>query len=124
MFNNVGRKIQVIAVVLCTLGIIGSLVLGISLCIISVISGILAMLLGCISSIILSIVVYGIGVAAENTEIIKANMLKSEPLTNHQAGKTVNTMKIESKDGRRSCPNCFSAVSNKDSVCPYCGKKL
>ena len=76
MFNNVGRKVQVLAKVMCWLGIIASVIYGIVLIAAGsransgagLLTGILTMAVGSLASWLSSLATYAIGEAAEYAE--------------------------------------------------------
>ena len=132
MFENVGEKLKVIARILGILGIIASVVGGIFLFKYSVVIGFLTIICGGIVAWINSMIIVGIGLAAEHSEnggYIANNKHSSgnETFSRFVAevkNKSSSSPKAKNKDGRCSCPNCFSAVSNSDTSCPYCGTRF
>ena len=68
MFENVGEKLQSIAIISCVLGIIGSIVVGAVLFEVSVIMGLVIIVVGCLGSWISSLAIYALGLCAENAE--------------------------------------------------------
>ena len=61
MFNNIGDKIQIWAIVLTVMGMIGSIIYGALYMQVSVTYGLLIMIFGCIGSWISSFLIYGFG---------------------------------------------------------------
>lgn len=67
MFDNIGGKLKTVAVVVCVLGIILSVVYGVMLFSSSFVSGLLAMVLGALLSWLSTLTLYGFGVLIEET---------------------------------------------------------
>lgn len=78
MFSNIGGKIKNLAMVLCGIGISGSVLLGILL--ISnraAVPGIIFMIVGSLFSWVGSFVLYGFGQLVENSDRMASNAAKS-----------------------------------------------
>ncbi len=89
MFNNIGGKIKVLAKVLCWVGIVLSVLMGILMMAngnnasftvngsyvsgSGVVAGILIIILGCLGSWVGSFFAYGFGQLIENTDAIRSN---------------------------------------------------
>ena len=76
MFNNIGSKVKIVAVVLFVLGIIGNIVSGIIIVVMvnsiwGAYIGPLVIIIGFFFSWALALVVYAIGEIADNTDYIK-----------------------------------------------------
>lgn len=75
MFDNMGRKIKILAMGICWVGIISSLVVGVILFLgheTLTVPGIIVMVVGPISSWVGSFVLYGFGQLVENSDILVA----------------------------------------------------
>lgn len=82
MFSNIGGKIKKLAIILCILGMIGSIVYAI-ICFTSsnryqdlTLTGVLILVLGCLTSWISSFFVYGFGELIERTVSIDNRLAK------------------------------------------------
>lgn len=143
MFNNIGGKIKTVAQVICWLGIIGSIILGIAT--ISEVDetlGILIILLGPLFSWISSFITYGFGQLIENSDILVEQGKKGEYTTSHivssikalsgEAKPTATASKksvvtapntvIEKPE--KICPNCKQPISTDSAFCTKCGFNL
>ena len=79
MFDNIGEKIKTLEQVICTPGIIGSLIGGIALISVDmIIVGIIVLICGPIFAWIGSFGLYGLGQLIENTDILVAQNEKTE----------------------------------------------
>ncbi len=79
MFNNIGDKIKIVAVIISTLGIIFSVIAGLVFLTTSTLIGILIILLGSLLSWVSTFLLYGFGQLIENSDIIRQHLLKSAP---------------------------------------------
>ena len=82
MFNNIGKKIKTLAVVICWIGIVGSVLAGIIMCVSDedmIIFGLLTMIAGALISWIGSFFMYGFGELIDKTAEIAANTRKEQP---------------------------------------------
>ena len=72
MFNNIGKKVKIMAQVICFIGIVAWIIVGISYCLHwrAFFTGILVAILGSFLSWLSSLALYAIGHIAENTEAI------------------------------------------------------
>ena len=153
MFNNIGRKIKVFAIVSFILGIIASIVFGI-ICIVLgnqissnsygaekeagtelVTYGITFLITGCIGSWLGSLTTYGFG------ELIEQNQMQTALLQNinHKLGNTGNSTPVyippqshrnlpsaqstPTTSGQVRCENCTELYSTSEPRCPFCGHK-
>ena len=81
MFNNIGGKIKVVAMTLCIIGIVFSVIAGFALIIAdesTMLSGILLIIVGPIASWIGSFMTYGFGQLVENSDILVRQGYKCE----------------------------------------------
>ncbi len=91
MFNNIGHKIKTLAKVLCWVGIVFSVIVGIAImttgngsltingtpaAVSPAVIGIIYMVIGCVASWIASFFAYGFGQLIENSDEIKKNTAK------------------------------------------------
>ena len=141
MFNNIGKKLQVLAIVSFILGVIVSVISGLIYCIMgSTMVGILVIIFGSLGSWIGSWSIYALGLVAENSEnqladliLIKTKLrsleLKSAaPVPIKSVTKNTTLPKASSKQegipkGQVRCPDCSETFSATESRCPYCGYK-
>lgn len=72
MFENIGDKIKTLAVVLCVLGMIASVIWGIVLFFSSFLSGLLVLAVGCLCAWTGSFTLYGFGELIEETQRSRA----------------------------------------------------
>ena len=109
MWNNIGRKLQGLAMIVCFVGIIASIVLAIvvwnqnSRYQPTVITGILYMVIGCLASWIGSWAMYGLGIVVEHVE---------------NGGTISNTM--ESKGGIPTSDGGVRMTNTSYWICPKC----
>ncbi len=89
MYNNIGKKIKVLAKVLAWIGIAASVISGLAMIIASsrvggpmALTGILAMVLGSLLSWVSSFVLYGFGEIVENSALIAGK--KESPSGNRE----------------------------------------
>ena len=139
MFDNVGSKVKVLAVVGCILGIIGSVILGV-IAIFSgqLLLGIVYIVVGILISWLSSLTTYAIGESAENTESIlntltKINWNQSQsqsqnqsqsPNQNQNKNQSIETNSINFLDfdnGNWTC-SCGSKNNAMANFCPVCHK--
>lgn len=76
MFNNIGAKIKTAAKVLCWIGIVACVIIGIVMMVASkqtVLTGLLVMIVGSLASWISSFMMVGFGQLVENSNVIAAN---------------------------------------------------
>lgn len=81
MFNNIGGKIKVVAMTLCIIGIVFSVIAGFALIVAdesTMLSGILLIIVGPIASWIGSFMTYGFGQLVENSDILVRQGYKRE----------------------------------------------
>lgn len=90
MFKNIGRKIKMLAKVICWAGIVLSILMGIALAItltftnqdlliLAIVSGVLYAALGALISWIGTFVLYGLGQLVDNTDNLVAAQQQSLP---------------------------------------------
>ena len=95
MWDNIGRKLQSLAKVVCWLGIIGSVIMGIIIMAqnqSTIVTGLLYLVLGCLASWIGSWAMYGLGLVVEYVE----NRGEIPSFSNNPAGNT-NTAKTDAE---------------------------
>lgn len=141
MFNNIGKKLKTLAEIVCTLGIVASIL---SAFVIwgqnsrynsTIFIGILVLVLGSLSSWIGSFFTYGFGELIENLETLHADNLKIQSLLNSNQNfseqKKENSTPyntIETKQAEQSTPvvstdETYEVESTMGMiVCPVCGK--
>ena len=142
MFDNIGKKIKVFAIVSFILGIIASIVFGI-ICIVLgnqissnsygadkeagtelVTYGITILISGCIGSWLVSLTTYGFGELIEQNQIqttllqnINRN-LNNSPQSQRRLPST-QSKTIANRQVR--CENCTETYSISEPRCPFCG---
>ena len=139
MFDNVGSKVKVLAVVGCILGIIGSVILGATAMFSGQLPlGIVYIVVGILISWLSSLTTYAIGESAENTESIlntltKINWNQSQsqsqnqsqsPNQNQNKNQSIETNSINFLDfdnGNWTC-SCGSKNNAMANFCPVCHK--
>ncbi len=146
MFNNIGSKLKALAMAVCALGMLASLIFAISLWIQNnsvqgtIFTGIVVLVLGCLASWIGSFFTYGFGELIENTDEIKRKLydpknspahsvpvIEQEEKVNGQvitSYKTVEEINREKKildEGGWKCPVCKRINHSYVSTCT-CGK--
>lgn len=125
MFDNIGGKIKNLAVVICWVGIILSIIIGISLMgLLEEIGfvGIIVMIVGSLFSWIGSFFMYGFGQLIENSDklvngIVKAN--KDIKKKSHQKNDDVEKME---NIGEWECPKCGNIWAGNVDFCT-CGEE-
>lgn len=111
MFDNIGGKIKVTAQVICWVGIIISVLIGLAS---FENGGIVLIILGSLSSWVGSFVLYGFGQLIENSDVL-VELKKSES---------------EGEKGGRitHCPHCNKRIVIPESidnpVCPWCEEEV
>lgn len=111
MFDNIGGKIKVTAQIVCWVGIIISVILGL---ISFENGGIIVIILGSLLSWVGSFALYGFGQLIENTDIL------------------VELKKNENKSGSEetvtNCPHCHKRIAIPEGtvspVCPWCKENI
>lgn len=107
MFNNIGRKVKIMAVIFCLLGIVASVTLAFVLISNEKTSwtGFLILFIGPFSSWLSSLALYAIGQSAENTDEMMrkvqefiAQQGKSETTENTEVKSQENTLKLPNYD--------------------------
>ena len=101
MFSNIGGKIKKLAIILCILGMIGSIVYAI-ICFTSssryqdlTLTGVLILVLGCLTSWISSFFVYGFGELIERTVSIDNRLAKDAGRGVRSRADTLRQMRAE-----------------------------
>ena len=133
MFDYIGSKVKVLAVVGCILGIIGSVILGVT----AIFSGqsplgIVYIVVGILISWLSSLTVYAIGESAENTESILNTLTKINWNQNQNQSQNQNQNKNQSietnsinfldfDNGNWTC-SCGSKNNAMANFCPVCHK--
>ena len=119
MFENIGGKLKILAVVEVILGVLGSVICGLSAIVNEmVLTGIIIMVVGGVSSWMGSWMAYGIGEAVENSEAILRRLRQSESVQNPAcAPKTAP--KVAGPDEWKC--ECGRVNKNYVTTCP-CGK--
>lgn len=135
MFDDAGGKIQGFASILCVLGIIGSVILGLLMMNPrngSLLTGILTIVIGSATTYISCLLMYGFGQLIENTDalvkkqnsaITKGNTHSEKQSTNYlQEAALKYTTPSSSKEIIKRCPDCGDIV--KAGKCEMCGKEV
>ncbi len=85
MFTNVGEKIKKVTVVMCIIGMVISIVVGILLmCLGDFISGLLVAVLGCIFSWLSSLFCYALGSIEDNLRVLTDIACEKALVENHK----------------------------------------
>lgn len=129
MWENIGRKLQSLAKVLCWIGIVISVISGIVIMAQSnryqstILTGILYIVVGCLFSWISSWALYGLGIVVEYVESNKG----SSTYTDTSAGYAFHG--IKTSDGGTitsgsywTCPGCQTRNPMSKVTCKQCGK--
>lgn len=117
MFKNIGKKIKTLAKVICIVGIVASVILGISMILTStqtgygIIIGIVYLLLGPLFSWIGSFALFGFGELIDNSK--KSLDIQKQILEKIGEKQTANKKAWK-------CSKCGFDVSNDYSYCPFC----
>ena len=119
MFENIGSKLKILAVVEVILGVIASIISGFSaIANEMVLVGVIIIVVGSVASWVGSWVTYGIGEAVENSEAILRRLRQSESVQNPAcAPKTAP--KVAGPDEWKC--ECGRVNKNYVTTCP-CGK--
>ena len=130
MFQNVGKKMQALAVLFYILGIIGSIVWGIVLCAGgAVLLGLVVIAFGWIGSWISVLGVYGIGIVVEDAERARSNTasysgaISKTPSCNNASNQIKHLSADQAKKEGR-CSFCGTMNSAYDTRCSGCGAQL
>ena len=139
MFDNIGEKIKGLAVVLCILGMIASVILGLTILSASFWLALLTIAAGCVGSWIGSFCLYGFGELIEetsanrqiNAEILKCLKGEGDAETSKIADAfkrassvgsyTIPGAKAASADSWR-CKKCNSINHRTQQYCANCGE--
>lgn len=125
MFNNIGQKIKILAIVSAGLESIGSIVAG--LCMEDGTLGVLIAGSGVILSVFSLFLLYGFGELIENTSIIIGLVKKLNDRSMTLSVKDSNIQTVSNNKSQKSqkhCPYCFHEIGQADILCNYCGRKL
>ena len=135
MFDYIGSKVKVLAVVGCILGIIGSVILGVTTMFSGQLPlGIVYIVVGILISWLSSLTTYAIGESAENTESILNTLTKinwnqnqnqsQNQNQNQNKNQSIETNSINFLDfdnGNWTC-SCGSKNNAMANFCPVCHK--
>ncbi len=151
MYDNIGGKIKILAEVVCWIGIIACVIIGIVLIAISedlVLAGILIAVGGAILSWVSSFILYGFGQLVENSDIMAEQSARNNEKYNKQVQHQqkqqykdkIKKVKAMIDDNNISednyvdilCPNCKEPLSytkqemndNKTLICPMCDAEI
>ena len=132
MYENIGKKIKILAQVILGLGISSCVILGLYICFATKefnAYGLLCILIGSISSLIITWLIYGFGELIERVSSIdkKASTYSNLGLVGQQVAnienkkenENINTNVRRNVVHRWRCSNCNKMIS--EDVCPYCG---
>ena len=136
MFDDIGGKIRTLAVLLCVIGVIASVLVGGMILFAgnnaaTIITGLLVVILGCLASWGASLLVFGFGKSVENSQLIADRLSAIE-----QQGRRLSTLLAAQQPAERQVENpaqqtAPTAVERsapqrmpnpvKSWVCPQCG---
>ena len=136
MFDNIGQKIKKLATVICWIGIVFSVMIGLTFMRASILTGFTIAALGALSSWIGSLFTYGYGQLIENTDILVQKKRANEKKKRDSITKTKyeliddNIQEYEYID--MLCPHCSKRLSftksdyinNEFLTCPYCDNEI
>ena len=151
MFDNIGRKIMTLAKIICWLGIIPCVIVGIALILYDdnlIFAGVLTIVFGAVFSWIGSFLLYGFGQLIENSSIIAKDFVRK----NDKHSKKEQKKEEENRKNRFEkiqqmlndasvaedeyidiyCQNCGESLSftkldfasNDEMICPVCDAKI
>lgn len=132
MFDNIGEKIKALAAVICIVGMISFVILGVTLFDTSFWLALLTIVAGCLGSWTGSFCLYGFGELIEETTL---NRIASEKIMklleqseNKEASKVQKTMydiklgaTTSAGDGAWTCKNCGTENGRLAVFCRNCG---
>lgn len=134
MFKNVSGKIKDFAAILCWIGIVLSVIIGIVVMADNTMVGVAVATVGSLSAWIVSYLVYGFGELVENSKKTADN---SETIKTYLMGVARNKAPevkpqfsgSEKTDSnlKKVCPNCKNAITgylDHDAFCPWCGSRM
>ena len=141
MFHNIGKKIQILAILCTILGCLISVAGAIACwCLKLIWEGFLVLIGGCLLSWVGSFILYGFGElivqttnAAEgiqNLQMSSDSQTSDTPNDTGRNGINDDTFRTDedldpiNMPNRDECPSCFSKIGPNDVECPYCGYKL
>lgn len=124
MFDNIGGKIKVLAMVGCLIGTVASLILAGNILIDGLIGeksdglwvGFVILIAGPLLSWIGSFTLYGFGQLVENSDILVENQEE-----NLQMQKTAAAQNVKKQPGKKwKCTQCGMEIVSDYNYCPYC----
>lgn len=138
MFSGIGDKIKTVAMVLCIIGIITSVAVGVQLIGESFMTAVLTIVIGCLTAVVSTMCLYGFGELIEETarnrqinEEILRNLRKlqnpeAEP-TGEERAAAIGTHEIQGggvywPDGHWNCRKCGAENKREDRFCKACGE--
>lgn len=149
MFDDIGSKIKGLAKVLCWVGIVVSVIMGIVVMCIEnpidydsylILPGLLIMVFGSLLSWVSSFFVYGFGQLIENSDILVSQGIKRQPEKSDSKNQnekittktkpTIETVKstmiegLLNDEGKIICPICGFAQDSNRKCCWKCGAKF
>ena len=131
MFNNIGEKIKALAVIICWIGIILSVICGLAIMVIakgasdSFFVALLIIAFGSLGSWIGSFFMYGLGQLIENSDVLVENtnilIVQNEKKANgtHPSHSNISPAFESNTIHKWRCPKCENVID--ETVCPYCG---
>ena len=135
MFDNIGGKIKTLASVICVVGMIGFIILGLLMTNESGLLGVLIIVLGVIGSWTGSFCLYGFGELIEDTHrnrqigelLLKAyngpgNASDGATRAASVGSYTIPKMKNDSSGDSWRCSNCNAINHRTQQYCAACGK--
>ena len=140
MYNNIGNKIKILAQIICVLGVVASVILGLVICFTTDefnVIGLLYILIGSILSWISTLTMYGFGELIEKVCVIEKKVVISKSnifikTENSSTENLINTTSQKEKETKETkgtgfvkhkwrCSNCNNMIS--EETCPYCGQQ-
>ncbi len=126
MFDNIGQKIKTLAMVVCYIGIVASVLIGLTMLVSDdPLNGLLIGGLGALGSWVGSFALYGFGQLIENTD--KLVLLSKRAGGSHEADAALPQVRV-AEPKATCCPHCQGKITiPEDAVegdCHWCGKKL
>ncbi len=100
MFKNIGGKIKVLSIVVCSIGMIFSIIYG------SLFNSLVIIILGCLASWVSVFTLYGFG------HLI------------NQVDRLVEKSEVSINNKLTNCPKCGAVVYDEDRFCQKCGNNL
>ncbi len=114
MFDNIGRKIQGLAVIVFTISFIGSIILGIYLMdYLSILAGVLVILLGALASYLAVMLLYAFGTLVDDVSAIRMHRQYTPNYTSNDGwrpyGSTGAQTSAVAGNGYTMCSKCRTA---------------